>query len=297
MKRLNADHPPRSLAILLGLFLGSTPAVLAQNAPAPVTSPIVPGLAGVPLGLLHAPGAITERAPFLAAAFSEFFSDSRDFTARAEIALPNRNPGDSIPIGLAMSEGRMRWQLNMDNVRSAHFPPERIALFKQMKMDKVVLYLQPKTNLLAAFPRMKAWIETPMLKAANIQEEAQAKIGGMKKTPAGKETVDGHPCIKYRLEVPEENNPNQVAVTWEATDLDDLPIKIMVKTGGQIYGVQLRNIRPGKADERLFQPPPSYARRGSFTALIQEGLIQNPADSGSNSGAPGSVESLLSTGQ
>ena len=288
MKSLTASPTPHNaVLVLLALVLAQTPAPAAQT---------LPSLAGNPLSLLPGAGDITKRAPFLAAAFSEFFSDSRNFTARAELSLPGRNPGDSIPIGLAMSEGRMRWQLNTAQVRSAHLPPERVALLKQMKMDSVILYLQPDTHLIAAFPRMKAWVETPMPKATNIQENAQAKIGGMKKTPVAKEIVDGHPCIKYRLTVPEDSDPNQVAVTWEATDLNDLPIKIMVKTDGQVYGIQLRNIRPGKTDERLFQPPPGYTKRASFSSLLQEGLLQNVANSGQAGGSV-SLESLLSPGQ
>lgn len=293
------------LALALLLFLAQTRASFSQSPSAPLpttspdasTTPATPSLTNNPL-LSALPGGsdIKKRAPFLAAAFSEFFSDSREFTARAELSLPNRNPGDSIPIGLAMSEGRMRWQLNMAQVRSAHFPSEGVALFKQMKMDSMILYLQPNANLMAAFPRMKAWVETPMPKATTIQEEAQAKIGGMRKTPVGKETVDGHPCIKYRLTVPEDNDPNQVAVTWEAADLNDLPIRMMVKTDGQVYGVQLRNIRPGKPDQRLFQPPPGYTKRDSFTSLIQEGLLQNMANSEFGGGSV-LLESLLSPAQ
>ena len=70
----------------------------------------------------------------------------------------------------------------------------------------------------------------------------------------------------------------------------------MVKTDGQVYGIQLRNIRPGKTDDRLFQPPPTYTKRASFTALIQEELLQNVANSGQAGGSV-SLESLLSPGQ
>lgn len=298
-------RPKTPFILVLVIILAMAPAGIAQDSPnqspqstrpAP-EAPTAPGLADNPLfSLLPGAGDVTKRAPFLAAAFSEFFSDSRDFTARAELSLPGRNPGDSIPIGLAMSEGRMRWQLNTAQIRSAHLPPERAALLKQMKMDSIILYLQPDTNLMAAFPRMKVWVETPTPKARNIQENAQAKIGGMKKTPVANETVDGHPCVKYRLTVPEDNDPNQVAVTWEATDLNNLPIKIMVKTDGQVYGIQLRNIRPGKTDERLFLPPPSYTKRASFSSLIQEGLLQSLANSGQSAGSI-SLESLLSPEQ
>lgn len=290
MKRTNA---PFVLVLAIVLALASTSSGIAQSAPASTTPSLADNLF---LSLLPGADDVGKRAPFLAAALSEFFSDSREFSARAELSLPNRSPGDSIPIGLAMSEGRMRWQLNMSQVRSAHFPPERIALLKQMKLDSVILYLQPDSQLMAAFPRMKAWVETPPPKAKNIQEAAQSKIGGMKKTPLGKETVDGHPCLKYRLTVPEENNPNQVAVTWEATDLNNLPIKVMVKIEGQIYGLQLRNILPGKSDERLFQPPPGYTKSASFTSLFQESWLRNLGNSGLGDGS-NSLESLLSPDQ
>lgn len=284
---------------LAASVLALTPPAFAQNAPAPAAAPgqADSGLSAAQfsqfLGPLPIQGQLQEQAPFFAAALSEFFTDSRDYSARAELILPGRERGDSIPIGLAVSEGRMRWQVNFSQVRSAHFPAERIAMLRQMNLDSAVLWLKPGDDLKVALPRLKAWAQTPSPKMQQIEDKAADKQGGLKKTAVGKETIDGHPCIKYMLTVPAENNPNQIALTWEATDLDNLPIKILVKTDGKVHGFQLRNVKLGKVDERHFEPPAEFAKKPSLTALLQEGVMRGLTQASQNGGLP-SLEGLLS---
>jgi|GEM_PF-6465267 hypothetical protein len=245
------------------------------------------------LGPLPIQGALREQAPFFAAALSEFFTDSRDYSARAELILPEQEPGDSIPIGLAVSGGRMRWQLNLNQVRSARFPPERIALLRQMSLDTAVLWLKPGEDLKVALPRLKAWAQTPTPTFPAIEEQAANKQGKLRKTAIGREVIDGHPCVKHMLNAPDENNPGQVALIWEATDLENLPIKILVKTDGRIHGFQLRNVKPGQIDERHFQPPAAFVRKPSMAALLQQGIAEGLARSSQTGGLP-SLEGLLS---
>jgi hypothetical protein len=257
---------------LAASVLALTPPAFAQNAPAPAAAPgqADSGLSAAHfsqfLGPLPIQGQLQEQAPFFAAALSEFFTDSRDYSARAELILPGRERGDSIPIGLAVSEGNL---------------------------DSAVLWLKPGDDLKVALPRLKAWAQTPSPKMQQIEDKAADKQGGLKKTAVGKETIDGHPCIKYMLTVPAENNPNQIALTWEATDLDNLPIKILVKTDGKVHGFQLRNVKLGKVDERHFEPPAEFAKKPSLTALLQEGVMRGLTQASQNGGLP-SLEGLLS---
>lgn len=273
------------------------PGITAQNAPPDASGQATPGLSAAQfsqfLGPLPIQGQLQEQAPFFAAVLSEFFTDSRDYSAHAELILPGRTRGDSIPMGLAVSEGRMRWQVDFSRVRSAHFPPERIAMLRQMNLDSAILWLKPGEDLKVALPRLKAWAQTPSPKLYQIENKAADKQGGLKKTAVGRETIDGHPCIKYMLTVPAENNPNQVALTWEATDLDNLPIKILVKTDDKVHGFQLRNVKLGKVDDRHFQPPAEFAKKASLTALLQEGVMRSLTQASQNGGLP-SLDALLS---
>ncbi len=289
----------RLFALLASAFVTSAAAQAPESAPenasAAGTAPAIPGGAlGLLFGNPQAAGALTDQAPFLAAALSEFFTDSRDYSAQADLILPGRERGDAIPIGLAVSEGRMRWQVNFDRVRSAHFPPERIEMLRQMRLDSAVLWLKPGEDLTVGLPRFRSWASAPAPESSGIRDKAESKVGGLKKTLVGKEVVDGHPCVKYMLTIPEENLPGQVALVWEAADLENLPIKILVKKDGQVHGFQLRNVRPGKMDERLFQPPAEWTRKPSVTALLQEGILRGLSGSTATEGRPTPLEGLLS---
>jgi len=286
-------NPRTRVALWLATFIGASAASsqsrdTGEATPAEGSAP--GGLAGPLSGLLPIDD-LQRQAPFLAAALSEFFPDSRDYTAQAQLLLPGQERGDSIPIGLAVSGGRMRWQLNLDRARSSRLPDERIAMLKAMQLDSIVVWLKPDEDLTVALPRLKAWAKSPVPKAKGLQDNAQDKVGGMKKTAVGKETIDGRPCIKYMLTVPGENDPAQVALTWEATNLQNLPVKILVKTDGKVHGFLLRNVRLGKVDEQFFKPPADYTRRESVAALLQEGLLRGLARSAQ--GLPG-LRQLLS---
>ena len=105
--------------------------------------------------------AINSQAPFLAAALSEFFSDTRAFTAGAELALPTKEGGESLklPFGVAMADGQMRWELNLANVKSAELPPEALTGIKEMGLDRMAFIYIPSKPLTLLLPGMKTYIE------------------------------------------------------------------------------------------------------------------------------------------
>ena len=67
------------------------------------------GLTTTPCALAPAstPANPLAQAPFLAAAMSELFSDSRPFSAVAVLQLPGDQPNQGIPLGFATLDGKM----------------------------------------------------------------------------------------------------------------------------------------------------------------------------------------------
>ena len=61
--------------------------------------------------------------------------------------------------------------------------------------------------------------------------EAEALEKGLKveKTALGKETIDGHACVKNKVVVKNEQGAVLEAITWNATDLKDFPLQIEMK--------------------------------------------------------------------
>lgn len=242
------------LASLCALLLLAAPVVHAQQA------------TGLP--------AINSQAPFLAAALSEFFSDTRAFTAGVELTLPAKEGGEAmkLPFGVAMADGKMRWELNLANVKSTELPPEAINGIKDMGLDRLFFIYLPGKPLTLAFPGMKSYVEMPAPKTEGVQQQAAEKIGRLEKRELGRENVAGQPTVKYAVKV---SGDDGTATVWQATNLQNLPIKIAITKAQQTYVLQLSNIKLGQPDAAYFAVPAGFAKQADMNAVIQAAAMKS----------------------
>lgn len=227
-------------------------------------------------------GPYAQQVPFFAAALSEFISDSRAFTARAELQLPAVK-GDAplvLPFTMATLYGRMRWDLNASQLKQSSLPPEAAGLLQQFNLDRVVFIKNPDQNALVALPGQKAYAEIPRQSNPDLENQAELKMGRLEKKYVGKEVVDGHPCEVYRLILPEDKAKTEEAAVWQATDLKDLPVRIRIKIKDDVYGLQLRNINYKDPDPRAFDKPTTFTQYPSVDAMLQSVLLKSLGTNG-----------------
>lgn len=222
--------------------------------------------------------ALSEQVPWVAAALSEFLSDSRSLVARMEVQLP-AEAGEkpiALPFTIAMDQGQMRLDLRLADIGQDLLPTEFLAPLKQAGWDRLQMIYHPQAPTRIVIPAEKAYVEFP--KSADgpskTENEAMLKLGRMEKKLLNIESVDGHPCRKYRL-TSKEGNQVEEAYVWEATDLNALPIKLTVKTGGQLYGFQFRQVRMGRPDPRAFGIPTTYRKASSAQELLAGVLLKS----------------------
>ncbi len=218
--------------------------------------------------------AINTQAPFLAAALSEFFSDTRAFTAGVEMTLPAKEGGESmkLPFGVAMADGKMRWELNLANVKSAELPPEAINGIKEMGLDRMFFIYLPGKPLTLALPGMKSYVEMAIPKAQGVQQQAAEKIGRLQKREIGRENIAGQPTVKYAVKVPGDDG---TATVWQATNLQNLPVKIAITKAQQTYQLQMSNIKLGQPDAAYFAVPAGFAKQTDLNAVIQAAAMKS----------------------
>ncbi|MEN9575590.1 MAG: hypothetical protein RL514_3445 [Verrucomicrobiota bacterium] len=218
-------------------------------------------------------GLVQSQAPFLAAALSEFFSDTRAFTAGVELALPTKAGGESLklPFGVAMADGKMRWELNFANVKSAELTPEAIKGMKDMGLDQMVFIYQPGKPLALTVPGMKSYVELAAPKVEGVQQQTQEKIGRLEKKELGRENVAGQPTVKYSVKIPGDDG---TATVWQATNLQNLPVKIVMTKGQQTYQLQLSNVRLGQPDAAYFTVPAGFAKQADISAVMQAAAMK-----------------------
>ena len=225
------------------------------------------------LAAATAPAGPLGQAPFLAAAMSELFSDSRPFSAVAVVQLPGDQPNQGIPLGFATLDGKMRWYLNLDQARTSRLDADITEWLREAKLSQIVLILRPQTNALVVLPGLKQWFEFAPPKPEGIEEKAREKAGFLQKTEVGRETVEGHPCVKFRLDLPKERGPGEVAYVWQATDLKNLPIQFRATINGETYGLLFRQIKDAPPEARYFEAPADYAKISGPAVLLQNALL------------------------
>jgi hypothetical protein len=221
---------------------------------------------------------LNQQVPWVAAALSEFISDSRSFVARAELQLPAEEGRKALtlPFGVAMDDGRMRWDLRLADISPELVAAEFINPLKQAGWERIQMFYHPQAATRLVVPAEKAYVEFAQSTngPSKLENDSALKLGKMEKKLIASETVDGHPCKKYRL-TSKEGAQVEEAFLWEATDLQGLPIKLQVRSAGQLYGFQFRQIRMGKPDPKVFGIPADYRKANTAQELLAGAMLRS----------------------
>jgi len=194
------------------------------------------------------------------AAFVKLFGSVGAFTARAETRVLDRSQNQlvRIPMEFASLDGKVRLGIDLSQVQSKDFTASTLASLKQAGMDRVVSIFRPdKKVTYIIYPGVQSYQELAQSKG---ETEAAEKGLKLEKSPLGKDTLDGHPCVKNKVVVKSSKGPVLEAVTWNATDLKDFPIQIEMKEKDNTVFMHFTDVRFVKADAKQFEVPAAYGR-------------------------------------
>ena len=65
------------------------------------------------------------------------------------------------------------------------------------------------------------------------------------------------------------------ATVWQATNLQNLPVKIVIHKAQQTYQLQLSNVRLGQPDAAIFAVPAGFAKQADLSAAIQAAAMKS----------------------
>ncbi len=170
-------------------------------------------------------------------------------------------------------------EMNMMDVQTSNLPPDAVEAAEYMKsigLDDVVT-IQPanKLNLYVVYPRIHSYVAMPVPPSGTTNNAF-----GKQTTKLGQETVDGHPCVKNDDLVTNSMQSTDFTV-WNATDLNNFPIKIVMNVQGMPVTVTYQDISFDKPAPELFQPPAHFTKYGSLQDLQESAKMNHP------SGMPG----------
>jgi hypothetical protein len=210
---------------------------------------------------------------FGAAEMAKIFGKNQAFTANAEMAIADKGGGGPMTMEAqyAFLKGNLRADIDMSSMKGAKIPPQATAQMKMMGMDHITnIYRSDSKVSYTIYPSLKSYciIEKP----ASESEKSQEKEPKIDVTPIGKETVDGHPCVKNTVTITSDNGKVQEMTTWAASDLKDFPVKMEMHSGMADITIHFTNIKTSAPAASLFEPPSDFKKYDSIQELMMSAM-------------------------
>ena len=183
------------------------------------------------------------------------------FTAQADMRVMNSNHVTwlQMPSALASSDTKLRLDVDVKLIKSASIPQAMIGMAVQAGKDRVTSVIRPDKKMkYIIYPGTKTY-ETLALSASDADIATQK----LEKKALGKETIDGHACVKNQSTVKSARGAVLLqATTWNAADLKDFPIQVELKEGGNSTIMHFMNVKLAMPDPRIFDIPAGYKEEG-----------------------------------
>jgi len=205
---------------------------------------------------------------------AKIFGNNQAFTATANISVADAQHSSPIEMEAAYAflKGNLRTDLDMTSMKGSQMPPQAMAQMKQMGMDRAVnIYRTDKKVMYLIYPGMKSYTEI-IPPQASPTDKTEAKEPKVDITTIGKDTVDGHPCVKCKLTFAADDGSTHEVLAWQATDLNNFPIKTEMQAAGSTITTHFTNIKLSAPDASLFDPPSGYTRYGSIQEMMMGSL-------------------------
>lgn len=210
--------------------------------------------------------------PSLSGSMKKVFGKHTAFTANVEMQVTHDKDKIVLPSKMFALDNKVRFEMDMAEIKGGGIPPDAAATMKQMGMDKTVTITQPdEEKMYMIYPGLKAYAAQPFKdpEATRPESDYKAEI-----TELGKETIGGQACIKNKVVVTDNEDRKHEFTVWNATELDSFPVQIETSQGGTKVTWLFRDVKLGKPAATLFDPPSDYKKYDSLMALMQEQMMK-----------------------
>ncbi|HWU39050.1 MAG TPA: DUF4412 domain-containing protein, partial [Candidatus Acidoferrum sp.] len=102
---------------------------------------------------------------------------------------------------------------------------------------------------------VQSYLSIPLVKGDGEASEKGLKL---EKIALGKETLDGHACVKNKASIRNDKGSVLEAITWNAADLKDFPLQIEMKEKENTVRMHFTQVSLAKPDDRQFEVPAGY---------------------------------------
>ena len=223
--------------------------------------------------------------PHLGGATGKLFGDNQTFSATMEMGVTDKSGQPmTMPGKISFDAGKSRFEINLADMKGGQMPPNAAAQMKSMGMDQVVTISRPdKKTAYLVYPGLQSYAETQPSKADSAPPNSDYKV---EITEIGKDTVDGHPCVKNKVVVIDDQGNKHESTVWNATDLKKFPVKIEQIEKGNVITILYKNVNFSQPDAGLFEPPSDYTRYDSIQTMMRQEMMKRMGGGGADGFLP-----------
>jgi hypothetical protein len=156
---------------------------------------------------------------------------------------------------------KMKMEMDMSKMMQASGAKDA----EQMPMSRMTMLNRgDKKKSFTLYPNAKKYIE-------HTEAEDQGEKPKVQKTKVGTETIDGHPCDKYKVVITYKSEKPQEGFIWNAKDLGGMTIKSEVENGDFKITTTLQKIVLKSSPASVFEIPAGYTQAKDFMELMMSG--------------------------
>jgi hypothetical protein len=238
-----------------------------------ILSLAVPALGIVPANAQFGPPGGGSHGLDFGGAMGKLFGDNQSFSATLEFQTtdPSSKAITTMPGKISYDAGKSRFEMNLTEIKGSQMPADAAAQMKSMGLDQMISVSRPDTKTVyLIYPGLQSYVENPMRgKVATADDDFKIEA-----TEDGKETVDGHDCVKNQVVVTDKDGKKQEYTVWNATDLKKFPVKIVTTEPGQSGTMLFKNISFDKSAASNFEVPASYQKYDSMQTMMQQQMMK-----------------------
>ena len=206
-------------------------------------------------------------------ATAKLFGEHSAFTAALEFQTSQMS-GDTttLPGKIVFDNGKSRFEMNLADAKGMKMPPSAIEHMKAMGMDTMISISRPDQKLVRiVYPGLHSYVEMAVEDPAATNDSSDYKI---ETTELGKETLDGHDCVKNRVTVTDKEGTKHESLVWNATDLKNFPVKIVTGEPGHEGTMLFKQITFDKPAASSFEAPADFTKYDNMQNMMQTEMMK-----------------------
>jgi hypothetical protein len=221
----------------------------------------------------------TGLSPGMSDAMAKVFGTNLYFSAslHTQVKMEPQNQVVSMSGKMYFSGGDSRTEMDMTQMTGNAIPPEAMAQMKSMGMDKMVSISQNDSKTLyVIYPGLQAY--TKMQEPVNTSPTNSVTVETI---DLGKETVDGHPCVKKQYNLTDPTTGQHLTmILWDATDLKNVPVQVQqtapnnANSGTNFMTMNYSDINLTPPDASLFTAPAGYTAYSDVQTMMQSEMMK-----------------------